>query len=484
MKSIHFVSRIVLTLFILITTTFGASTDLEMFQHAKKNYVTAVFKNDKVKELKYLKELILYGKKAEQDISKYKKELHRFDSGIENETKEVKNSKNQKINTQEVETIKEKDLLIGTPKNSVYVVNNSLVVLFNDFITKDNIKFKKSKTKDNFTYQIDISGEIDNFSTSKLKLEGVNFVEVVKKKNDLVVINIRNNDDLKVYYALQDKKIIVKVKNEMLDVEAKNDSVSAQNSNKIVKNQSNIVKDDVETNILPKINHNKAKIIVIDAGHGGKDSGAIGANNEKEKDIVLKTTHYLESYLKNLGYVVYLTRSDDTYIPLKERTSMANRKNADLFVSIHANAAPKGRAMEAKGIETYFLSPARSDRAKGVAALENKEDISAMDSYASQDILLTLLNREKTISSQKMAIDIQGHMLHQVKKTFGNDVIDNGVREGPFWVLVGAQMPAVLVEMGYISHPDESQRLIDSKYQQEIASGIAEGITAYFIHNR
>jgi N-acetylmuramoyl-L-alanine amidase len=108
----------------------------------------------------------------------------------------------------------------------------------------------------------------------------------------------------------------------------------------------------------------------------------------------------------------------------------------------------------------------------------------AMDSFNDQDLVLTLLNRSKTVQSQKFAIDVQSHILYQVRKRYGKEMIDNGVREAPFWVLVGAQMPAVLVEVGYISHPEECKILMSDTYQQDMANGIAEGITAYFIHNR
>ncbi|MBO7369981.1 MAG: N-acetylmuramoyl-L-alanine amidase, partial [Campylobacter sp.] len=225
----------------------------------------------------------------------------------------------------------------------------------------------------------------------------------------------------------------------------------------------------------------KGKIIVIDPGHGGKDPGALG-NGFKEKAIVLNTAKKLGELLKKRGYKVHYTRSGDSFINLKSRTAFANKKNADMFISWHTNAAPnKKQAPNFTGIETFFLSPARSERSKNAAALENKGDLEDMNEF-SQETFLNFLNREKIIASNKLAIDIQGYMLSAVQNKF--KAKDGGVREAPFWVLVGATMPAVLIEMGYISHPDEGKLLGKNEYQNAIANGIANGVDAYFQKNK
>jgi N-acetylmuramoyl-L-alanine amidase len=184
-----------------------------------------------------------------------------------------------------------------------------------------------------------------------------------------------------------------------------------------------------------------------------------------------------------MGFKVYLTRTRDKFVELSDRTHFANLKNADIFISLHANAVPRSKAKEAHGIETYFLSPARSSRAKRVAALENKGDMDKM-SLGSKDSLLTILNQSKITASNKMAIDIQRNMLYTLRGIYGKSTIkDGGVREGPFWVLVGAQMPSILIEVGYISHPKEGRRIKTKSYQKSIASGIAQGVKSYFIKN-
>lgn len=223
------------------------------------------------------------------------------------------------------------------------------------------------------------------------------------------------------------------------------------------------------------------KVIVIDPGHGGKDSGAVG-NGHMEKEIVLQISLTLAEQLRELGYTVYLTRSNDTFIELKDRTHFANDKSADLFLSVHANAIPKGADVNAAyGIETYFLSPGRSERAMRVAALENSDDMGEMGQYGKLSFL-SVLNSEKIIASNKLAIDIQKGVLNSLRKQYPN-VKDNGAREAPFWVLVGAQMPAILLETGYISHPEESARIADSKYQKWMVDGMVDGIKHYFANN-
>lgn len=223
------------------------------------------------------------------------------------------------------------------------------------------------------------------------------------------------------------------------------------------------------------------KVIVIDAGHGGKDSGAVG-NGFMEKEIVIQIATQLTESLRAVGYTVHMTRGNDTFVELKDRTKFANDKQADLFISIHANSIPKtSDPAAAQGIETYFLSPARSERSMRVAALENSEDMEEMGQYGKLSFL-SFMNKEKIIASNKLAIDIQKGMLSNLHKQFPN-VHDNGVREAPFWVLVGAQMPAVLVEVGYISHPEESIRIADEKYQKWMVEGLVEGVGRYFTNN-
>ncbi|GAA6929298.1 N-acetylmuramoyl-L-alanine amidase [Helicobacter pylori] len=230
-----------------------------------------------------------------------------------------------------------------------------------------------------------------------------------------------------------------------------------------------------------KTKRKKHKKIVLDAGHGGKDCGAMSTNLVCEKDIVLEVVKFLHKELKKRGYSVLLTRDKDIYIDLVARTELANKKSADLFISVHANSIPKRSTSNAHGIETYFLSTARSERARKVAEQENKDDVNLMD-YFSRSLLLNSLNTQRLIISNKLAIDVQYGMLQSIRKNYP-DVVDGGVREGPFWVLAGALMPSILIEIGYNSHAIESKRIQSKPYQKILAKGIADGIDSFFSKN-
>ncbi|GAA7421416.1 N-acetylmuramoyl-L-alanine amidase [Helicobacter pylori] len=257
-------------------------------------------------------------------------------------------------------------------------------------------------------------------------------------------------------------------KKEILKKEAENES----------KNQVFIAE---KNDTFIKIKRKKHKKIVLDAGHGGKDCGAMSANLVCEKDIVLEVVKFLHKELKKRGYSVLLTRDKDIYIDLVARTELANRKSADLFISVHANSIPKRSTSNAHGIETYFLSTARSERARKVAEQENKDDVNLMD-YFSKSLLLNSLNTQRLIVSNKLAIDVQYGMLQSIRKNYP-DVVDGGVREGPFWVLAGALMPSILIEIGYNSHAIESKRIQSKPYQKILAKGIADGIDSFFSKN-
>ncbi|WP_187854975.1 N-acetylmuramoyl-L-alanine amidase family protein [Helicobacter pylori] len=267
------------------------------------------------------------------------------------------------------------------------------------------------------------------------------------------------------------KKEILKkeiLKKEILKKEAENES----------KNQVFITE---KNDAFIKTKRKKHKKIVLDAGHGGKDCGAMSANLVCEKDIVLEVVKFLHKELKKRGYSVLLTRDKDIYIDLVVRTELANKKSADLFISVHANSIPKHSTSNAHGIETYFLSTARSERARKVAEQENKDDVNLMD-YFSKSLFLNSLNTQRLIVSNKLAIDVQYGMLQSIRKNYP-DVVDGGVREGPFWVLAGALMPSILIEIGYNSHAIESKRIQSKPYQKILAKGIADGIDSFFSKN-
>jgi N-acetylmuramoyl-L-alanine amidase len=214
--------------------------------------------------------------------------------------------------------------------------------------------------------------------------------------------------------------------------------------------------------------------IVIDPGHGGKDPGAIGKRGLQEKDVVLKIAKKLEKKLESaLGCDVVLTRKDDRFIPLEERTAIANTEKADLFISIHANAH---RNRKVCGIETYYLNLATDERVIELAARENatsEKNISDL-----QMILNDLMLNSKISESSRLAEYVQLSMVKKIDSKYSK--INNlGVKQAPFYVLIGAEMPSILIETSFISNESEEKRLREEKYLNLIAEGIFHGIEKY-----
>lgn len=260
-----------------------------------------------------------------------------------------------------------------------------------------------------------------------------------------------------------------------------NDKTSSNTKPSIKQEPKQETESSTKSDSKKKQKPKKGYKVVIDAGHGGRDCGTLGVTKVCEKHIVLKVAQHLNRELKKRGYITYMTRDKDVYLNLRERTEFANAKSADLFVSIHANSVPKNAKKSPKGVETYFLSTARSDRARDIAEQENKDDIEIMN-YFSKQTFLNSLNSHRLLASNKLAIDIQYAILKHLRQNY-QGVIDGGVREGPFWVLAGALMPSVLIEIGYNSNPIEAPRLNDDAYQKALAIGIADGIDGFVIKN-
>lgn len=222
--------------------------------------------------------------------------------------------------------------------------------------------------------------------------------------------------------------------------------------------------------------------IVIDPGHGGHDPGAVGLNELYEKDVVLDIALKLKKILLDDPLnEVFLTREIDVFIPLEERTVVANKKSADLFVSIHANASPRRKA---KGIETYLLNWTDDEEAMRVAARENHISLKKMkEMHQQMDILdiikSDLMRQNKRDESIKLAHYIQKSMVSTLNNN-REDTLDLGVKQALFYVLFGARMPSVLVEVSFISNPEEEKLLSKESYRMQIAEAIAEAINKYF----
>jgi N-acetylmuramoyl-L-alanine amidase len=221
------------------------------------------------------------------------------------------------------------------------------------------------------------------------------------------------------------------------------------------------------------------KTIVLDAGHGGHDSGATGPTGLMEKDLVLDVTRRVAKLVEaRLGLKVLLTRDSDNFVPLRDRTSFANRQHADLFVSIHANAH---REASTDGVETYFLSSEATDSAarqvaaleNGVVQLEQPTGRGAGQVDIVKAILWDLAQSEFQVESSRLAEVVHDSMTQTLR------ISNRGVKQAGFYVLGGAAMPAILLEIGFVTNPREERKLKDTKYRDEIARAIYAGLAEY-----
>jgi N-acetylmuramoyl-L-alanine amidase len=215
--------------------------------------------------------------------------------------------------------------------------------------------------------------------------------------------------------------------------------------------------------------------IVIDAGHGGHDTGTIGPTGLMEKDLCLDVALRLGKIIEQRlpGADVVYTRSDDTFIPLEERTNIANQAKADLFISIHANSSQDHAA---RGIETYYLNMKGSAEAMEVAARENATAQEGVHDL--QDLVKKIARTEKIEESKEFAEDIQDSLSKRVPKT-GKPMKNRGVRKAPFVVLIGADMPSILTEISFLSNPADEQQLKKPDQRQRVAEGLYQGVASY-----
>jgi len=213
--------------------------------------------------------------------------------------------------------------------------------------------------------------------------------------------------------------------------------------------------------------------IVIDAGHGGKDPGALGADKLREANVVLAIARNLRRELVARGFEVVMTRDGDVFLPLGERTDIANQRDADLFLSVHANAA---KSRKLAGVETYLLDTRYDHQTARVAARENGTTVQQLSELHMLLASLKLGNNERYAA--RYANLVQSSLIRRLRTSYA-DTIDLGVKRGPFLVLFQADMPAILVEVGFVSNSAEGRRLASREFARAAAEGIADGVSAY-----
>ena len=284
---------------------------------------------------------------------------------------------------------------------------------------------------------------------------GQNTADVVR-----VVLDIESIEDYKIFYLNSPHRIVIDVFGTVDKKEA------------AAKDETPVKRDDKkDSSAITTKKKYDIKKIVIDPGHGGRDPGAVGKKKLKEKDVTLKISKLLKKSLEDkIKAKVVLTRSKDVYVPLDERTAIANTNDADLFVSIHVNASPNRKA---SGVETYYLNNNPDLEARRVASRENNASLSEMSDV--ELILRDMLNKDNLQDSIELANHIQKQLAGNLKKNY-KDAKSNGVKPALFYVLVNANMPSVLVEVSFVSNPTEEARLRKDKYLKIITDGITKGI--------
>jgi N-acetylmuramoyl-L-alanine amidase len=214
--------------------------------------------------------------------------------------------------------------------------------------------------------------------------------------------------------------------------------------------------------------------IVVDAGHGGHDTGTVGRKGLQEKDLVLDVALRLGKMLEQkLGAEVVYTREDDTFIPLETRTAIANKHEADLFISVHANSS---RDPKARGVETYYLNFTSNAEALEVAARENA--VSEKSVFELQDLVKKIALKDKIEESREFASNVQSALYSGLSRK-NSGLRNRGVKKAPFVVLIGANMPSILAEISFVSNPGDEKKLKTPDYRQKIAESLYKGVEKY-----
>uniref|UniRef100_A0A7C4YC70 N-acetylmuramoyl-L-alanine amidase n=1 Tax=candidate division WOR-3 bacterium TaxID=2052148 RepID=A0A7C4YC70_UNCW3 len=339
------------------------------------------------------------------------------------------------------------------------IFTNSRFKLQNDMIVEErdyNIRsFKFGVSQDETTIIIEISPSMEVLYKGRDTLWSITFFDPVY---DPSIFNTKSGGFV--------KKIETYPKEGILELRIIVDE----------KKDVNIRKTDNEIRIsIKNIKKRVIKNIVLDPGHGGQDLGGVG-NGLYEKDVVLDIAKRVANELKKMGFSVTLTRTDDIFLSLKERTEIADNMKADLFVSIHCNAVGNKSKIGMNGTEVYFLSVAKTDWARAVEATENSSiqfENGKIEEKSLKYVLWDLAQNQFLVESQQLAIDIQESIVNECGTT------NRGVQQANFYVLRLNYMPAVLIETLFITNPDDAKKLKDKNFLDKLAKSIAKGIKNY-----
>ena len=467
-----------LLLLLVTTLLFSASTKHELdgakknlyssskdkqfraYDTYKRHYIKALINGDVKTQKRCLDGICIAGKKLRIDVSDYKKKLSKLESKNASQQSSAQKTKNSPATKTEkikpVKSKKEKNVKIRSRHAlSGFTWEGNALVLDFDFTlkAKDVNYFKlRPEGKKGYRYIFDVNAIV--YKKPVIKHKEIKRITISQYRRDTIRIVIESKKELKPRFKRDGSSLVITLGvSKVLAPKAKQ---------------------------IPRITK-KNKLIIIDPGHGGRDGGAVGFKKYLEKTIVLQISKRLARILRQEGYRVKMTRDKDKTLSLKWRTKFTRKNKPDLFLSIHANAVPKKNAHRARGVEIYYLDPKKgSKRSSRLERKENAADYRAMDSSISK-LFSATQSRAKVLESNFLAIDLGQNVVSRLRdKKY--KVKDAKVAGGNFWVLVGATSAAALIEVGFVSHSKEVKLLVNKRYQQAFAEGLADGVDQYFMN--
>ncbi len=462
--------RLFLLLLLFTTLLFSASAKYELdsakknlyssskerqfkaYDTYKRHYIRALISGDVNIQERCLNGICIAGKKLRIDVNDYKEKLSKLESG--GMSKQNSSNKTEKIKPVKVKKGKKVKIRSQHALSGFNWEGNALVLDFDFKLKSKDVNYFKLRPegKKGHRYIFDVNAIV--YKKPVIRHKEIKRITISQYKRDTIRIVIESKKVLNPRFRLDGSSLVITL------------GVSKVYAPKAKQ--------------MPRVTK-KNKLIIIDPGHGGRDGGAVGFKKYLEKTIVLQVSNRLAKLLRQEGYRVKMTRDTDKTLSLKWRTKYTRKNKPDLFLSIHANAVPKKNAHKARGIEIYYLDAKKgSKRSSRLERKENAADYRAMDSSISK-LFSATQSRAKVLESNFLAIDLgQNVVSHLRDKKY--KVKDAKVAGGNFWVLVGATSAAALVEVGFVTHSKEVKLLVNKRYQQVLAEGLADGVDQYFMN--
>ncbi len=425
----------------------------------KRHYIKALINGDVNTQLRCLDGICIAGEKLRIDVSDYEKKRAELNS---NKSSQLTSQGNREEvtdrKTEKIKQLEEDDKKVKIRSQHAFSgfnwEGNALVLNFDFNLNDKDVNYFKLRPegKKGYRYIFDVNAIV--YKKPVIKHKEIKRITISQYKRDTIRIVIESDQELRPRFKIDETSLVVTL------------GVSKVNAPKAKQ--------------MPRVTK-KNKLIVIDPGHGGRDGGAVGFNKYLEKTIVLQIANRLAKLLRDEGYQVKMTRSKDKTLSLKWRTHFTRKAKPDLFLSIHANAVPKKNAHKARGVEIYYLDPKKgSKRSSRLERKENAADYQAMDKSMSE-LFSATQSRAKVLESNFLAIDLGQNVVSRLREK-NYKPKDAKVAGGNFWVLVGATSAAALVEVGFVSHAEEVKLLVNTRYQQIFAEGLADGVDQYFMN--